>query len=49
MRVEGGTWSGWVGTELERQIVSFSGAAMTWTDLAPTIGGKVENAWKRVK
>ena len=49
MNVEGGTWPGWVGTELERQIVSFSGEAMTWTDPAPTIGGKVENAWQRIE
>ena len=49
MHVEGGTWPGWTGTELERLIIFFSGDEMKWTDPTPTIGGKVENAWTRIK
>jgi hypothetical protein len=49
MHVEGGTWPGWTGTELERHIILFSADEMKWTDPTPAIGGKVENAWARIK
>ena len=49
MHVEGGTWPAWIGTELERVIISFAGDEMKWTDPSPSLGGKVENAWVRNK
>lgn len=49
MHVQGGTWPGWAGTEIERLIILFSGDEMKWTDPTPTIGGSVENAWARIK
>jgi hypothetical protein len=49
MHVEGGTWPSWTGMELERQTISFSGDAMRWTDPTPSLGGKIENAWARIK
>jgi hypothetical protein len=49
MHVGGGTWPGWTGTELERLIIFFSGDEMKWTDPSPSIGGRVENAWARIK
>jgi hypothetical protein len=47
MHVEGGTWPGWTGTDIERLIFSFSGDELKWTDPTPSIGGKVENVWRR--
>jgi len=49
MQVEGGTWPGWTGIELERLILSFSGSEMRWTDPSPSVGGRVENAWARTR
>jgi hypothetical protein len=49
MHVEGGTWPGWFGADLERRILSFSGDDMRWTDPTPSIGGTIENAWTRTK
>ena len=49
MRVDGGTWPGWYGNDLERRIISFSGNELKWTDPTPSIGGKIENVWKRAK
>lgn len=47
MHVEGGTWPGWTGTDIERLIFSFSGDELKWTDPTPSIGGKVENFLRR--
>jgi hypothetical protein len=47
MQVDGGTWPGWTGTVIERRIFSFSGDELKWTDPTPSIGGSVENVWKR--
>src|SRR5262245_33177559 len=49
MHVEGGTWPSWTGTHLERLILSFSGDDMKWTDPTPSVGGKIENTWRRTK
>jgi len=49
MHVDGGTWPSWHGTDLERRIVSFSGSELKWTDPTPSVGGKIENVWKRAK
>jgi len=49
MHVEGGTWPGWFGADLERRILSFSGDDMRWTDPSPSIGGIIENVWTRTK
>jgi len=49
MHVIGGTWPGWYGADLERRIVSFSGSELKWTDPTPSVGGKIENVWKRAK
>jgi hypothetical protein len=49
MHVEGGTWPGWTGTELERLVLSFSDSEMKWTDPSPSVGGKVENHWARTR
>jgi hypothetical protein len=49
MHVDGGTWPGWYGTSLERLIISFSGSELKWTDPTPSVGGKIENVWKRAK
>jgi Lipocalin-like domain len=47
MHVDGGTWPGWTGTDIERLIFSFSSDELKWTDPTPSIGGKVENVWRR--
>lgn len=47
MHVDGGTWPGWYGTELERRILSYTGTELKWTDPTPSIGGTIENVWKR--
>jgi hypothetical protein len=47
MHVEGGTWPGWTGTDIERIIFSFSGDELKWTDPTPSVGGKAENVWRR--
>jgi hypothetical protein len=47
MHVDGGTWPSWYGTTLERLIISFSGSELKWTDPTPSVGGKIENIWKR--
>jgi hypothetical protein len=49
MHVDGGTWPGWYGNDLERRIISFSGSELKWTDPTPSVGGKIENVWKRAK
>jgi hypothetical protein len=49
MHVDGGTWPAWYGTNLERLIVSYSGPELKWTDPTPSVGGKIENVWKRAK
>ncbi len=49
MHVDGGTWPGWYGTDLERRIISFSGSELKWTDPTPSVGGKIENVWKRAQ
>ena len=49
MRVDGGTWPGWYGNDLERRIISFSGNELKWTDPTPWIGGTIENVWRRAK
>ncbi len=49
MHVDGGTWPSWTGTNLERHIVSFSDYELKWTDPTPSVGGKVENVWRRVR
>jgi hypothetical protein len=49
MHVEGGTWPSWTGTDLDRFILSFSGNEMKWTDPTPSVGGKVENTWRRAR
>jgi len=49
MHVDGGTWPGWYGTDLERQIISFSGSELKWIDPTPSVGGKIENVWKRAR
>lgn len=48
MHVDGGTWPGWYGTDLERRILSYTGTELKWTDPTPSIGGTIENVWKRV-
>lgn len=47
MHVDGGTWPGWTGTDIERLISVFSGDELKWTDPTPSTGGKAENAWRR--
>jgi hypothetical protein len=49
MHVDGGTWPAWYGADLERRIISFSGSELKWTDPTPSVGGKIENVWKRAK
>ena len=49
MHVDGGTWPNWYGTNLERLIISFSGSELKWTDPTPSVGGKIENVWRRAK
>ena len=49
MHVNGGTWPGWYGTSLERLIIAFTGSELKWTDPTPSVGGKIENVWKRGK
>jgi hypothetical protein len=49
MHVDGGTWPSWTGTDIERLIFSYSGDELRWTDPTPSIGGKVENVWRRAK
>jgi Lipocalin-like domain len=49
MHVEGGTWPGWFGSDLERLILSFSDDEMRWTDPTPSIGGTIENVWTRTR
>ena len=49
MHVDGGTWPSWYGTDLDRRIISFSGSELKWTDPTPSVGGKIENVWKRAK
>ena len=47
MHVDGGTWPGWTGTDIERHIFAFSGDELKWTDPTPSTGGKAENVWRR--
>jgi len=49
MHVEGGTWPGWFGCNLERHVIAFSGDDMSWTDPTPSVGGTIENVWTRTK
>jgi lipocalin-like protein len=49
MHVGGGTWPDWYGTDHERLIISFSGSELKWIDPTPSVGGKIENVWKRAK
>jgi hypothetical protein len=49
MLVDGGTWPSWYGTSLERLIISFPGSELKWTDPTPSVGGTIENIWKRAK
>ena len=49
MHVDGGTWPSWTGTDIERLIFSYSGDELRWIDPTPSIGGKVENVWRRAK
>jgi hypothetical protein len=49
MHVDGGTWPDWYGTDHERFIISFSGSELKWTDPTPSVGGKIENVWKRAE
>jgi hypothetical protein len=49
MHVDGGTWPSWYGSELERRIVSYNGSDLKWTDPTPSVGGTIENVWKRAK
>ena len=49
MHVDGGTWPGWYGSDLERRIISFSGSELKWIDPTPSVGGKIENVWKRAR
>ena len=46
--IEGGTWPGWNGTDQKRIITSFVGDEQIWTAV-PSIGGKSELRWKRLK
>ena len=45
----GGTWPGWYGIDLDRLVISFTGSELKWTDPTPSVGGKIENVWKRAK
>jgi hypothetical protein len=47
LKVEGGTWPSWVGTEQKRNL-TISGDDMKYS-LAASIGGTSELACKRVK
>jgi hypothetical protein len=49
MHVDGGTWPGWYGIDLERRILSYAGSELKWTDPTPSIGGTIENVWKRAR
>jgi len=46
--IDCGTWPSWNGTDQRRVITSFVGDEQTWTAV-PSIGGKSELHWKRVK
>jgi len=48
LKVEGGTWPAWTGTEQKRSILSFTGDDIKWS-VAASIGGTGEVGWKRVK
>lgn len=48
LKVEGGTWPAWTGTEQKRPILSFTGDDIKWS-VAASIGGTGEVGWKRVK
>jgi hypothetical protein len=49
MHVDGGTWPSWTGTDIERLIFSFSSDELKWADSTPSIGGRVENVWRRAR
>jgi len=48
LKVEGGTWPAWTGTEQKRPILSYAGDDIKWS-VAASIGGTTEVGWKRVK
>src|SRR5262249_18568963 len=48
LKVEGGTWPAWTGTDQKRPIISLTGDDIKWS-VAASIGGTTEVGWKRVK
>ena len=48
LKVEGGTWPGWTGTDQKRPIMSFAGDEIKWS-VAASIGGTTEVGWRRAK
>lgn len=48
LKVEGGTWPAWTGSDQKRPIISFTGDDIKWS-VAASIGGTTEVGWKRVK
>jgi hypothetical protein len=48
MRIEGGTWAGWIGTEQKRPIPSFSGDQFTMSVTASG-GGTNEAVFRRLR
>jgi hypothetical protein len=49
LKLEGGTWPNWTGTDQKRPILSFMGDDMKLSTPAASIGGTAENTYKRIK
>jgi hypothetical protein len=49
VKIEGGTYPNWIGTDQKRTIISLTADDLKYSVAVPTIGGQSEVDWKRIK